>query len=155
MNSNTSKYQYLSFFFKNGLYADTGDEDESANYAYNEPSYTPIFSHRNVAFNTEIDKFNAYRSSLTKTPIPDTHIYESDPSRATCSGTEASPNEVIQASDVCPKAQVSTYSDPKRPWMKILSQSVDSVLNVLRRPNTVKSVSETTPHALNLFESLV
>ena len=39
--------------------------------------------------------------------------------------------------------------------MKILSQSVDSVLNVLRRPNTVKSVSETAPHALNLSESSV
>ena len=155
VDSDTSECQYSSSFSKDGLYAGTGDENESANYAYNESSYTPIFSHRNAAFNAEIDKFNVYRSSLTKTPIPDTHIYESDPSRATCSGTEASPNEVIQASDVCPKAQVSTYSDPKRPWMKILSQSVDSVLNVLRRPNTVKSVSKTAPRDLNLSESSV
>ena len=93
IDNNTSKYQYLLSFSKNRLYADINNENESVNYAYNESFYTSIFSHRNTAFNAEIDKFNAYRSSLTKTPIPDTHIYESDPSRATCSGTEASSNE--------------------------------------------------------------
>ena len=104
VDSDTSEYQYLSFFSKNELYAGTGDEDESANYAYNEPFYTPIFSHRNIVFNIKIDKFNIYRLSLTKTPILDIHIYKSDLSRATCSGIKASSNKVIQALNVRPKA---------------------------------------------------
>ena len=86
---------FIIFFFKDGLYADTNNEDESANYAYNEPFYIPIFSHRNTVFNIKIDKFNAYRSSLTKTFIPDTHIYKSDLSRATCSGIKINLNKII------------------------------------------------------------
>ena len=78
VNSNTSEYQYLSFFSKDGLYAGTNDEDESVNYVYNKPFYTSIFRYRNAVFNIEIDKFNIYRLSLTKTPILDTHIYKSD-----------------------------------------------------------------------------
>ena len=95
VDSDTSEYQYLSSFSKNRLYAGISDEDESVNYVYNEPFYIPIFSYRNAAFNAEMDKFNIYRSSLTKTLISDTHIYKSDLSRATCSGTEASFNKVI------------------------------------------------------------
>ena len=95
VDSDTSECQYLSSFFKDGLYAGTGDEDESANYAYNEPFYTFLFSYRNAAFNTKIDKFNIYKSSLTKTPILDTYIYKLDPSRATCSGIKANFNKII------------------------------------------------------------
>ena len=82
-------------FFKDGLYAGISDEDESANYASNELFYIPIFSYRNIVFNAEIDKFNIYRSSFTKTFILDTHIYKSDPSRVIYSGIEINPNEVI------------------------------------------------------------
>ena len=64
VDSDTSEYQYLLSSSKDGLYAGIGDEDESVNYAYNEPFYTPIFNHRNAAFNTKIDKFNIYRLSL-------------------------------------------------------------------------------------------
>ena len=95
VNNNTSEYQYLSSFSKDGLYVGTGDEDELVNYAYNEPFYISVFSHRNAAFNAEMDKFNIYRLSLTKIPILDTHIYKSDLSRATCSGIEANFNKVI------------------------------------------------------------
>ena len=95
VDSDTSEYQYLSSFFKNGLYAGISDENESVNYAYNEPFYTPIFSHRNTVFNTEIDKFNVYKSSFTKTSILDTYIYKLDLSRVTYSGIKINPNKVI------------------------------------------------------------
>ena len=95
VNSDTSECQYSSSSSKNGLYTDTGDKNESINYAYNEPFYIPIFSHRNTAFNAKIDKFNIYKSNLTKTPILDTHIYKSDLNRATCSGTETNLNKII------------------------------------------------------------
>ena len=75
INSDTFECQYSSFFFEDGLYTGTGDEDESVNYAYNEPSYTPLFNYRNAAFNAEMDKFNVYRSSLTKTSILDGWFY--------------------------------------------------------------------------------
>ena len=95
VNSDTSKYQYLLFSFKDGLYAGTNNENESINYAYNEPFYIFIFNYRNTAFNIKIDKFNIYRLSLTKTFILDTHIYESDLSRATYSGIKTNFNKVI------------------------------------------------------------
>ena len=95
MDNNTSECQYLSSFFEDRLYIGTDDEDESANYAYNKSFYIPLFSHRNAAFNAEIDKFNAYRSSLTKIFILDTYIYKLDPSRATYSGIEANLNKII------------------------------------------------------------
>ena len=95
VDSDTSECQYLSSFFKDGLYAGISDEDELVNYVYNKPFYIPIFSYRNIAFNAEIDKFNAYRLSLTKIPILDTYIFKLDLSRATFSGTEANLNKVI------------------------------------------------------------
>ena len=55
VDNDTSEYQYLSSFSKNGLYAGTNNENESVNYVYNEPFYTPIFNHRNTAFNAEIN----------------------------------------------------------------------------------------------------
>ena len=115
INNNTSEYQYSLSFSKDRLYAGTNDKNESVNYAYNEPFYTSIFNYRNTAFNAEIDKFNVYKSNLTKILILNTHIYKSDLSRVICSDIKASPNEVIQASDICPKAQILIYSDPKRP----------------------------------------
>ena len=114
MNSDTSECQYLSFFFKDGLYVGINDEDESINYVYNEPFYTLIFSYRNAAFNVKIDKFNIYKSSLTKIPILDTHIYKSDLSRVTYSGIKANFNKIIQALDIYSKTQILTYFDPKR-----------------------------------------
>ena len=51
-----------------------------------------------------MDKFNIYRSILTKTPILDTYIYKSDLSRATCSDIKTNFNKVIQALDIYPKA---------------------------------------------------
>ena len=78
MDSNTFEYQYSSSFFKDELYADISDEDESANYVYNESFYISLFSYRNTAFNIKMDKFNIYRLSLTKTSILDTHIYKLD-----------------------------------------------------------------------------
>ena len=95
MDSDTFEYQYLLSSSKDGLYTGTGDKDESANYAYNEPSYTPIFSHHNAVFNTKINKFNVYRPSLTKTPIPDTHIFKLDLSRVIYSGIKTSLNKII------------------------------------------------------------
>ena len=95
INSDTSECQYLLSSFKDRFYAGTSDKDESVNYAYNEPFYTPIFSHRNAAFNTKIDKFNTYKLNLTKTPILDTHIFKLDLSRATCSGIKINPNKII------------------------------------------------------------
>ena len=95
VDSNTSEYQYLLSFSKDGLYAGTNDEDELVNYVYNEPFYILIFSYRNAAFNAKIDKFNIYRSNFTKTPILDTYIYESDLSRVICSGIKASFNKII------------------------------------------------------------
>ena len=96
VNSNTSEYQYLSSFSKDRLYIGIGDEDESINYAYNEPFYILIFNYRNAVFNTEKDKFNAYRLSLTKIPILDIYIFKLDLSRATYSGIEISLNKIIQ-----------------------------------------------------------
>ena len=93
-----------SFSSKDGLYAGTNDEDESVNYAYNEPFYIPIFSYRNTAFNVKKDKFNVYKLNLTKIPIPDIYIFKSDLSRVTYSGIEASPNKVIQALNIRSKA---------------------------------------------------
>ena len=95
INNNTSECQYLSSFFKDRLYAGINNEDELANYVYNEPFYTFIFNYRNAVFNTKIDKFNIYRSSLTKTPTSDIHIYKSDLSRVTCSGIKINLNKVI------------------------------------------------------------
>ena len=95
VNSDTSEYQYSSSSFKDGLYADTNNEDESINYVYNEPFYTSIFSYRNTAFNIKIDKFNVYRLSLAKTPILDTYIYKSDLNRITYSNIEANLNKII------------------------------------------------------------
>ena len=95
VDSDTSKCQYLLSFFKNGLYAGINNEDELVNYVYNESFYTPIFSYRNIAFNAEINKFNIYRLSFTKTFILDIHIYKLDLSRATCSGIKVSFNKII------------------------------------------------------------
>ena len=95
VNNNKSEYQYLSSFFKNGLYADIDDENELANYAYNEPFYTSIFNYRNTAFNTKINKFNAYKLSLTKIFILDIYIFKSDLSRVTYSGIKINPNKII------------------------------------------------------------
>ena len=95
IDSDTSEYQYLSSFSKDGLYTGTNDEDESINYAYNESFYTFIFSYRNTVFNTKINKFNVYRLSLTKTPILNIYIYKSDLSRVTCSGIKISLNKII------------------------------------------------------------
>ena len=95
VDSDTFEYQYLSSFFKDGLYAGTGNEDESVNYAYNEPFYIFIFSYRNAVFNTEINKSNVYRLSLTKTSILDIYIFELDLSRVIYSGIEVSLNKII------------------------------------------------------------
>ena len=103
MDSDTSECQYSSSSFKNGFYIDINNENESANYAYNEPFYILIFNHRNTAFNTKINKFNTYRLSLTKTFILDTYIYKSDLSRATYSGIKINFNKIIQALDIYPK----------------------------------------------------
>ena len=104
MDNNTSKYQYLSSSFKDGLYVGINDEDESVNYVYNEPFYIFIFSYRNAVFNTKKDKFNIYRSSLTKTSILDIYIFKLDLSRVTCSGIKTNSNKIIQALNVRPKA---------------------------------------------------
>ena len=95
INNNTSKYQYSLSSSKDGLYAGIGDEDELINYAYNEPFYTLIFSYRNTVFNIKINKFNAYKLSLTKTLILYIYIYKSDLSRVTYSGIKASFNKII------------------------------------------------------------
>ena len=95
VDSNTFKYQYLSFFSKNRLYADINNEDESVNYAYNEPFYISIFNHRNAAFNAKKDKFNIYKLSFTKTPILDTYIFKLDLSRIIYSNIKANPNKII------------------------------------------------------------
>ena len=95
IDSDTSEYQYLSFFSKNKLYAGTNNENESVNYAYNEPFYIFIFNHRNTAFNTKMNKFNTYRLNLTKTLTLDTYIYKSDLSRITYSGIKANLNKII------------------------------------------------------------
>ena len=95
MDNDTSKYQYSSSFSKNRLYTGTNNEDESTNYAYNEPFYIFIFNYRNAAFNTEKNKFNTYRLSFIKTPILDIHIFKLEPSRVTCSGIKANPNKII------------------------------------------------------------
>ena len=114
IDSNTSEYQYSSSFFKNGLYTGINNEDESANYAYNEPFYTLIFSYRNTAFNTEINKFNIYRLNFTKTPTLDTYIYKSDLNRITYSGIKISFNKIIQALDVVGiPAYITAVSKPE------------------------------------------
>ena len=95
MDNDTSEYQYLLSFFKNRVYAGINNENELINYAYNEPFYISIFSHRNAAFNTKINKFNIYRLNFTKTPILDTYIYKSDLSRVTYSGIKVSFNKII------------------------------------------------------------
>ena len=95
VNNNTSEYQYLLSFSKNRLYAGTNNKDESINYAYNEPFYTFIFNYRNAVFNAKINKFNIYKLSLTKIPIPDTYIYKSDPNRITYSSIKANFNKII------------------------------------------------------------
>ena len=95
INSDTSECQYLSSFSKNRFYVDTSDEDELVNYVYNESFYVSIFSHRNTAFKIEIDKFNIYILSLTKTFILDTYIYKLDLSRATYSGIKTNLNKII------------------------------------------------------------
>ena len=95
MDSDTFEYQYLFSFSKNGFYAGINDENELVYYVYNEFFYAPIFSYRNAAFNTKIDKFNIYKSSLTKTSILDTHIYKLDLSQVAYSGIKANPNKVI------------------------------------------------------------
>ena len=92
VDSDISEYQYLSFFFKDGLYAGTNDKDELINYAYNEPFYISIFSHRNTVFNIKINKFNIYKSNLTKTPISDIYIYKLDLSRVIYSGIKINLN---------------------------------------------------------------
>ena len=104
IDSNTSEYQYLSSFSKNRLYVGISDEDELVNYVYNEPFYIFIFNHRNAVFNIEIDKFNIYKLSLTKTPILDTYIFKLDLSRVICSGIEVNLNKIIQALDIRFKA---------------------------------------------------
>ena len=121
VDNNTFEYQYSSSFSKNRLYTGINDEDESTNYAYNETFYTPIFSYRNTAFNTKINKFNVYRLSFTKIPILNIYIYKLDPSRATCSGIKVNLNKIIQILNIYFKAQVLIYSDPKRLQIKILS----------------------------------
>ena len=95
VDSDTSEYQYSSSSSKDGLYTGISNEDESVNYAYNEPFYIPIFSHRNTAFNTKINKFNIYRLSFTKTPILDTYIYKLDLNRVIYSGIKTNPNKII------------------------------------------------------------
>ena len=95
VNSDTSKCLYLLSFSKDRLYAGISNEDESANYVYNESFYTPIINYRNTAFNTEMDKFNIYRLSFTKTPILDTYIYKLDLSRVIYSGIKVSPKKII------------------------------------------------------------
>ena len=95
VDSDTFECQYSSFFFKDGLYAGTSNEDELTNYAYNEPFYIPVFLYRNAAFNIEINKFNIYRLSFTKIPILDTYIYKLDLSRVIYSNIEANPNKII------------------------------------------------------------
>ena len=93
--NDTSEYQNSSIFSKGRLYTGINNEDESINYAYNEPFYASIFSYCNAAFNIKIDKFNTYRSYFTKTPILDTYIYKLDLNRITYSGIKISPNKVI------------------------------------------------------------
>ena len=95
VNNNTFEYQYLSSFSKDKLYAGIGDEDESINYVYNELFYTSVFSHRNIVFNTKINKFNIYKLRLKKTPISDIYIYKSDLNRITYSGIKTNPNTII------------------------------------------------------------
>ena len=95
VDNDTSEYQYLLSSSKNGLYTDTSDKNELANYVYNEPFYTPIFNHRNTVFNTEINKFNIYRSNFTKISILDIHIYEPDLSRVIYSDIKVNPNKII------------------------------------------------------------
>ena len=95
VDSDTFEYQYLSSFSKDGFYVGMSNKNELVNYAYNEPFYISIFSHRNVVFNTKMDKFNIYRSNLTKTPTLDIYIYELDLSRVTYSGIKVSLNKVI------------------------------------------------------------
>ena len=68
VDSDTSECQYSLFSSKDRLYAGTNDENELTNYVYNEPFYTPVFSHRNTAFNTEINKFNTYKSVSETAP---------------------------------------------------------------------------------------
>ena len=95
VNSDTSEYEYLSFFSKDGLYTGTNNENELINYVYNKLFYTPIFSYRNIFFNIKIDKFNIYRLSFTKTFILNTYIYKLDLSRITYSGIKISFNKII------------------------------------------------------------
>ena len=114
MDSDTSEYQYLSSFFKDGLYIGINNEDELANYAYNELFYISLFNYRNAAFNIKMNKFNIYRLSFTKIPILNTHIYKSDLSRVIYSDIEASPNKVIQILNIYLKAQLLIYFDSKR-----------------------------------------
>ena len=95
IDNNTSECQYLSSFSKNRLYTGINNKDELINYAYNEPFYTFIFSYRNTVFNTEIDKFNIYKLSLTKIPILDIYIYKLDLSRVIYSGIKANLNKII------------------------------------------------------------
>ena len=103
VNNNTSEYQYLLLSSKNRLYAGINNEDELVNYAYNEPFYTPIFSHRNIVFNIKIDKFNIYKLSSTKTPILYTNIYKLHLSRVIYSGIKANLNKIIQVLNIRPK----------------------------------------------------
>ena len=95
VNSNTFEYQYLSSFFKDGLYIGINNEDELINYAYSEPFYIPIFSYRNTVFNAEMEKFNIYKLSLTKTFILDIYIYKLDLSRVIYSGIKTNLNKII------------------------------------------------------------
>ena len=95
VNNNTSKCQYSLSFSKNRLYAGINNENESINYAYNEPFYIPIFNHRNTVFNVKINKFNIYKLNLTKIFILDTHIYKSDLSRAIYLDIKINFNKII------------------------------------------------------------
>ena len=104
VDSDTSKYQYSSSFFKNRYYAGICNEDELINYAYNESFYVPIFNHRNAAFNIKIDKFNVYRLSLTKISILDIYIFKLDLSRVIYSDIKINFNKIIQALDIYSKA---------------------------------------------------
>ena len=54
-----------------------------------------MFSHRNAVFNIKIDKFNAYKLSLTKIPILDIYIHKLDLSRATYSGIKMNLHKII------------------------------------------------------------
>ena len=95
VDSDTSKYQYLLSFSKDGLYAGINNENELVNYVYNEPFYILIFSYRNIAFNAKINKFNVYKLNLTKILILDIYIYKSDLSRAIYSDIKTNLNKVI------------------------------------------------------------